>query len=233
MFRRYYLPIVIILVAVMIASCGGNAAAPATTTVPTATTAPAATTAPTSTTAPAATTAPVATAAPTSATGGTTQLQDSTNAIQVSVPSDWTDVDGNTFQLTSPNLNFASIKASTNLNDFGNYNAPGVWVAASSQLAQQGGYVEVLDALKGAFSDCQYDSRNDYLDSVYEGKYDLFHDCSKSGNSFLILSVRPIQNPTSYLVFVIINSPSGQSVDAANQMAQTILDSFQVVGNLP
>ena len=214
MFRKSYLLMVVILIAATLTSCGGGAATP------------------TATAAPTATTAPTATAAPTATTAVTT-LQDNTHAIQVSVPSDWTDVDGSTFQLPNTSVNFASIKASTSLTDITKYTAPGVWVMASSQLAQIGGYIQMLDAVKDGYSNCQYDGRNNYSDGTYEGAYDLFHDCDQSGNSLLILSVRPIQHPTDFLVFVLINSPSGQSADAANQMAQTILNSFNVVGNLP
>jgi serine protease Do len=220
MIKKINLLAVIILIATMVAACGGA-------TSPADTGAPAQTEAPVVTQAPAATTAPAA--------SDFVTVKDDTGAMEVSVPAAWKEVDGSVFELGTAKIKFASIKAAPSISDFGSFAAPGTWVLASSQLAQLGGYIQVLDIWKDGFvaTGCQYGSRTDYSDDKYEGKYDFFTNCKNTGNAFMVLVVRPIQNQTAYLVTVIINSPSSESADTANKGAKAILDSFNVIGDLP
>lgn len=155
-----------------------------------------------------------------------TAWQDSTGAIQVEVPTSWTDTDGS--QWVSDNQTIgASITASTSLNDFNSgYSVPGVFFGVSTNLATLGGYVQLLDVASESYrSSCKYKGRFDYADSVYEGKYDLYVNCNGAGNTLVVLSARPIQNKTALLVLLLGNAMNDADLNALDH----ILATFDVI----
>ncbi len=169
-------------------------------------------------------------AGPVAATGGYVTVQDDTGAIQVDIPAEWTQVDGQPWYDGDTVLG-ASISASSDMEAFNNdYYEPGLFFAASSEIAKLGGYVQILDVYRDSFSqDCDLIDRYDYSDSAFEGKYDLFTNCNGYGNAFVVLSARPINNPTSLIVLLMVNMITDADYDALDQ----ILATFDVVGNLP
>jgi hypothetical protein len=163
-------------------------------------------------------------------------VTDDTEALQIAIPSEWEQIDGETF--ITGNYEFASIAASSDLAGFAEFTTPGAWVLASATLAQSLGYVQNLDVMTNIFTsegfECvDQDIRGDYSDAVYEGRYAVYGDCAGSGNTLLILSVRPLENKTDHLITVIVSSPSNESAEQAEAQSQLILDSFNVVGQLP
>ncbi len=164
---------------------------------------------------------------------GYVQLTDETSAIIVEVPEEWTDIDQSQWQLdagSAGTLNFARVMASTDLAGFDTYSSPGVLFAVSRDLAKIGGYIQMLDLWREAFrSDCTYSERADYADSAYEGKYDVFTECSGNDDVLIVLSARPINDQTSFLLLVIVNIVSDADLNALDQ----ILNTFDVVGSLP
>lgn len=220
-----------VLAAIVLTACGA-AATPAPTAAPTQvppTVAP-----PTAkpTVAPPTATAvpPTATEVPPTATPEYTIIKDNTGALQASVPSSWTEIDGSSMTGNYPS---AAILVAPSLAKFADYTGPGAYIVASSTIAQIGGYVEILDAFRDSYGkDCTYDKRNDYKDSKYEGKYDLFSNCkSVDKEVYLILVVRPQADPTGHIIVLMINFPD--ATDKAIEQAQTLLDTFDVVGDLP
>lgn len=163
-------------------------------------------------------------------------VTDDTGALEIAIPAEWEQTDGEIF--ITGNYEFASIAASSDLAGFGEFTASGTWVLASATLAQSLGYVQNLDVMTNIYTseglECvPQNAGGDYADAVYEGRYAFFENCAGSGNTLLILSVRPIENKTGHLITVIVNSPSGESSDQAETQSQLILDSFNVVGQLP
>ncbi|PKN94193.1 MAG: hypothetical protein CVU44_07270 [Chloroflexi bacterium HGW-Chloroflexi-6] len=163
-------------------------------------------------------------------------VTDDTESLEMAVPADWNQVSGEIF--STEDHNFASIMASNDLQGFTEFTAPGTWVMASATFAQTLGYVENLDLMKEVFTSEGFEcvSQNigdDYSDAKYEGRYAFYENCLGSGNTLLILSVRPIENKTDHIITVIVSSPSGESSDQAETQSQLILDSFNVVGQLP
>ena len=82
-----------------------------------------------------------------------------------------------------------------NLNSyFDTYSEFGVFFAASDRLGEIGGFVELLDGLKGWYnSDCDFDSRTnygegDFFDPLYEGKFDLWENCGGTDTTVLVLA---------------------------------------------
>ncbi len=79
--------------------------------------------------------------------------------------------------------------------------------------------------------DCDYSpsDRTDYEDSAYEGQYDVFTNCNGTDNVYMVLSARPKENQTAFLLFVLVNIITEPDLNALDQ----ILATFDVVGELP
>jgi serine protease Do len=158
---------------------------------------------------------------------------DDSGAIQMDVPSHWNQIDGSYWQTTWGDAEFiaASISASANLDFFyGTYGEPGVFFAASDRLGQLGGYVQLLDGTKVWYEDdCVYDSRDDYVDEFYEGKYDFWTNCGAENGNVFILSARPIDDPLAFLILVEVRFLTSEDLDSLTRILQT----FDVVGSLP
>lgn len=160
-------------------------------------------------------------------------VTDNDGSIQMSIPAEWSDVDGSRWETDWGGDDFvaASIAAAADLDAYyDSYGESGVFFAASDRLSQLGGYVELLDGTKGWYEeDCRFDSRTDYVDSAYEGKYDLWTDCGAEEGVVLTLAARPINNTNAFLILVEVTLAKDADLDALDE----ILATFDVVGPLP
>lgn len=157
-------------------------------------------------------------------------VQDDYGAIQVSIPSAWYEVDGSAW-VSDGDIIGASITAAANLENFYNrYDEPGVFFGASDDIASLAGYIQLLDVYRESFSqDCAFDGRYDYVDSAFEGAYDVYTSCAGAYNTLVVVAARPIVYKTSMLVSVFVNIMS----DADSAALDEILRTFDVVGVLP
>lgn len=169
-------------------------------------------------------------AGPVTTTGGYVTVQDDSGTIQVDIPAEWTQVDGQQW-IDGETVLGPSITASADLEAFTyDYFQPGIFFAASSEIAKLGGYVQILDVYRESYrQDCELTGRYDYTDSAFEGKYDLFTNCLGNQNALVVLSARPINDPTSMIVILIANMITDADFTALDQIFAT----FDVVGNLP
>lgn len=153
--------------------------------------------------------------------------------IQMQVPGEWF-VDGTDWVTDWGSFSFSasSISASPDLDAYwaDDWSVPGVFFAASRSMSRIGGYVQLLDGVRIWYSgDCTYRSRNNYEDSLYEGQYDLWERCDGSGNLVLVLAARPKADPGSFLMLVEIRMVTTDDFPVRD----AVLNSFEVVGNLP
>ena len=158
-------------------------------------------------------------------------VTDDFGSITVEVPSEWVDVDGSPW-VDDGEVIGAGISAAANLDDFFSYwDEPGIFFGASDDLAQLGGYVQLLDILRPDFiGSCDLDGRYDYEDILYRGKYDLFTNCGGSaGSLFMVLTAVPIDAPTEFLILLEVQIVNDGDLEAVDR----ILDSFEVVATLP
>ena len=162
--------------------------------------------------------------------GTYTKITNNSNAISVEVPSSWTDVDGSDWKATwtldsgaQYQFSAASITASTDLASYNSgYDTPGVFFAASTQLAKIGGYIQLLEGLRPWYqNDCTLQGTYDYSDNVFEGKYDVWTGCGLSGNSVVTLAARPISNPTGFLMVIVVKVTSNADEDALKHIWAT------------
>jgi len=169
-------------------------------------------------------------AGPVTTTGGYVTVQDDSGTIQVDIPAEWTQVDGQQW-IDGETVLGPSITASADLEAFTyDYFQPGIFFAASSEIAKLGGYVQILDVYRESYrQDCELTGRYDYTDSAFEGKYDLFTNCLGNQNALVVLSARPINDPTSMIVILIANMITDADFTALDQIFAT----FDVVGYLP
>jgi serine protease Do len=164
-------------------------------------------------------------------------VQDDTGTIEVAVPAAWAELDGSTWSGTWGDYTFdaPTIRSAASLDNYfsGSYTESGIFFAASDQLGQIGGFVQLLDGLRGWHEDdCKLDGRyeygeGDWYDPYYEGKFDYWTNCGGTDTSVLVLAARPKDNPTAFLIIVDVYIVKDGDVDALFK----ILDSFQVVGN--
>jgi serine protease Do len=157
-------------------------------------------------------------------------VTDDYGAIELAVPTAWAEVDGSPW--THDNgADFASIWAAPDLASFSQtWNSPGVQFNVTKDVAKFGGYIQMLDVARAKFEQCELDGRYDYEDQLYRGKFDYFVNCGGLGGpANLMLAAVPIEDQFANLIFVEIQIVT----DADLEVADTILNTFQVVGALP
>lgn len=161
---------------------------------------------------------------------GYTSVQDDYGAIQMDIPVEWTDIDGGYWEDEGEPIG-STITAAADLDAYFNtWSESGVFYGVSDDLANLGGYVNLLDIRRDdLIDDCKYDDRYDYEDIVYRGKYDLFENCGESGNVYIVLTAVPKEDPQAFLV--LLEMQIGKEVDF--DVLDQILATFDVVGSLP
>ncbi len=166
----------------------------------------------------------------TSVYSGYTSIMDDYGAIQMDIPVEWADIYGGYWEDGDETIGSA-ISAAANLDNYINtWTESGVFFGASDDLAELGGYVNLLDIRREAFiEDCKHEGRYDYEDAIYRGKYDLFENCGDSGNVFIVLTAVPNDNSQAFLLLVEMQITKDADFDALDQ----ILATFEVVGSLP
>ena len=154
-------------------------------------------------------------------------IYDDSNALYVEVPVEWSDVNGANWTDSEDGTVIGSeLMASTSLDGFNtDYVTPGVDILASAGL---GG--EDMNTLVDFFdfsTDCTYDGRFDYDDSVFTGVYDQYSDCAGEGSVIIVLGAEPADR--SYAMVVLVQAVTDADLDALDH----ILNTFNVVGVLP
>jgi serine protease Do len=157
-------------------------------------------------------------------------ITDDYGSIKVTVPSNWVDIDGSAW-IYDDEVIGGSVSAASDLYAFYDWKVPGVIFSASDDLADLGGYIQVLDSYRDLYrEECDFVVRDSYEDNLYRGKYDFFEKCGGSGGpDFIVLSVVSKENQYAFIIVVQITITSDDDWDGLTQ----ILDSFEVVGTLP
>ena len=161
---------------------------------------------------------------------GYVSVMDDYGAIQMDIPAEWADVYGGFWDDEGETIG-STISAAADLDAYINsWSESGVFFGASDDLAKLGGYVNLLDVRRDFLIDeCKYDTRYDYEDVAFRGKYDLYENCGGSGNVYIVLTAVPINDPQAFLVLVEMQITKDSDFEALDQ----ILATFDVVGSLP
>jgi serine protease Do len=162
-------------------------------------------------------------------------VTDDTNSITLDVPAEWTDIDTRIWSETWGDLAFEapSISASANLDNYYNtFSESGVFFAASPRFGEIGGYIELLDGVRGWYeNDCTLEGRYDYgegewEDPLYEGKFDLWENCGPDDTIVLVLAARPKDNPSAYLLLLETKITKDADLTALDFILQSFQASF-------
>jgi len=170
---------------------------------------------------------------------GYVSVQDDYGAIQMDIPVEWVDVNGSPW-VDGDDIIGSAISAAADLDAYdSNWGVSGVFFGVSDDLAQLGGYVNLLDVVREDYDEnyggqCKFEARvnygeGDWEDAYYRGKMDIFSGCGGGDNYFIVLSAVPRDNPQSFLVLVEIAINNDADYEALDQIMAT----FDVVGNLP
>lgn len=148
-------------------------------------------------------------------------ITDNTGILSVEVPTAWLDQNGNAWTRDGEEVGWA-VSAAPNQDDFLNtWTTPGVFFAASAELAANFNEVTLLDTID--FSNgCDYEGRSDYSDPLYTGVYDLYTDCGGEGVLEIVLTAVPENR--NFVILVVIQIVTDADLDALDR----ILDSFLV-----
>ncbi len=154
---------------------------------------------------------------------GYTSITDDSGLLQISVPVEWSDVNGASWERDGQVVGQA-VSASTDLDaHYNTWNTPGMFFGASASMAQNtepNGYLDSFDYS----NTCSYDGRFEYSDQLYSGLYDMYTNCDGTGSSFIILAVMPPERDAFLVLQAILN-------DAADDEAlQEMLNSFVFLG---
>jgi hypothetical protein len=160
------------------------------------------------------------------------RLADDSAATVIEVPADWRRVSGTAWKDDSGAVVGAAIMASPDGSPVvGAEAAAGVFFGASRQLAARHDPAGLLDAVRAAdvfASDaCTFVGRAPYADPLYRGVYDVFQGCGSGAAGLVLVSAQP--EDKAYLLLVMVRVAS----DADAEIVDHVLDTFQVVGELP
>lgn len=169
---------------------------------------------------------------------GYVTVTDDTYTIQMDIPAEWSDFDSGIWDADWGSYSFEApyIWASTDLDLYNDFAAPGVYFAASEDMGKIGGFLELLDGVDGWYEDyCSKDldfwhadyGEGDWYDPLYEGKFNVWTNCDNGGYDTFVLAARPKDDPYAYLMLVEVKYWSDADLDALFE----ILATFQVIGD--
>jgi serine protease Do len=166
----------------------------------------------------------------TSGSNGYVWVYDEYESMRIQVPAGWDQIDGSPWYINDEVVGGGIIAAPDLQGYYDDWSYPGVRMGASDDLANQLGYVELLNEFQFYGEGCEYVGRYDYEDALYRGKYDLFEKCGGPGGStFFQLVAVSRQDQFAYLIHLDMVVTEESHWDVLDQ----VLATFEVVGQLP
>ena len=150
-------------------------------------------------------------------------FENDARTIRVDIPRAWSDTSTGSWRRGDSEVpRSIAVVAAPDINGFLNtWTTPGMFLGASRQLAQELTPDQLLD--QTAFNgECTYDSRNNYSDPLYTGKYDVWTNCGGRDTALLVVAFTPEDG--SFLGMVQVQVVSKADLKALDR----ILDSFVV-----
>lgn len=156
-----------------------------------------------------------------------TTITDETGAIEVEVPTEWSDVDGAPY-VGEDGLRRIDVRAASDLASFAeSWNTPGMVFTASSEVAEVSSETALLDELLEPLSgECTYEGRQPYEDPIYTGSYDVYSNCGGVGATYVVIGAVP--EARDFVIRVQVQANSDRDFDALDR----IIDSFVVTGEV-
>lgn len=143
---------------------------------------------------------------------GYTTVFDDSGLLSVSVPDEWSDVDGTGWYVDGEWFGYA-VSASPDLYGFeSTWTTPGVFFGVARELAGTDP-VELLE-LRAWYDQCTHLGRDVYSDPFYDGWYDLWGDCGGTSTSFVVIAALPPSGDHMVLVEAqLVDDPDFTALD--------------------
>lgn len=141
-------------------------------------------------------------------------VTDDSEAIEVYVPTEWSDVDG------APNPDFGpSIYAAPDLESFlETWDTPGLILEVSADYGA-GDIDTVLDGFQATA--CTGTGRQPYEDPLYTGTYEVWEQCGGTGTEVVTLAVTPEDG--SFVIRLLMQIVEDRDLDALDQVLDTFI----------
>lgn len=160
-------------------------------------------------------------------TTGTITVADNSNVITMDIPSDW-EYDGsawkNTWTIGSSSYDFTAqtLTASPNVDAYNNgWDTEGIFIATSKDWGNIGGYANLLEGVSHFYSECRPNGSRKYSGGVFEGMLQMYANCGSSKTNALVMAVRPVDNPQSYLVLIELKYANDQELNDVDTILGT------------
>jgi serine protease Do len=148
-------------------------------------------------------------------------VTDATGTISLRVPETWSDTRSEDWDLGDGPIG-VSLYVAPDVDEFNeSWEAPGMFVAVSEEIAGDFTPVEVLDVLDFA-DECTYDDRYDYESDNLEGVYDVWADCGEvEGATFVVLAAKPV-GEESPLLLLQVAMPTEEDTAVFGEIINTV-----------
>lgn len=158
--------------------------------------------------------------------GDFVDITDDAGVVQVSVPVEWKDVDGEGFTDGAGNV-WYGVTASTDIQKLNTgWSVPGVTVMATPGAADPA-YVDTLlssarSSIQGA--GCASDGVQSYADGYHTGKYEYFTGCGSTRADYVAIAA--LADDGSYLIYVSIQAVSDDDAAALERVVSSFIAGF-------
>jgi serine protease Do len=146
-----------------------------------------------------------------------TTVTDDQGLITVSLPTEWSEVDG------SPNPDFGpSIWAAPSIQGWQDtWEVPGIIVESSPDFTSAD--IPTLLASRDLSGACEDLGAEPYDDGLYAGTLQVWGNCGGVGTYYVILAASPLDTTQNYLVRVEVQAPSDRDLEAADEALATFV----------
>jgi serine protease Do len=165
-------------------------------------------------------------------TGSTDQsetaiIADDSDVIAMEVPSSW-EYDGSPWESTWAIGNneypftAQTLTASPDVQGYtDNWDVPGIFIATSEDWGDLGGYANLLEGVQPFYTDCRPNGNQKYDDGTYEGQVQMYSKCGGTDGNVLVLAARPVENPQSYLVLIVLQYTNDDELNLLDAILST------------
>ena len=147
--------------------------------------------------------------------------------ITLEVPSDW-EYDGSNWDSTwtingkAYDFTAQTLTASPDLNAYDNgWDTKGIFIATSQDWGKMGGYANLLEGVESFYTECTPKTAQSYKDNTYEGQMVLYTKCGPNKANAIVMALRPVKNPTAYLVLFEMKYTTQADLDELDAIVST------------
>ncbi len=143
-------------------------------------------------------------------------VTDDSNAIQVEVPDEWSDVRGGSQEIAG--VQAPSIQASPDVDQFLNtFDVPGMEFVLSDQFTPDD-FESVLDAV-GPSEFCTSGGRQDYSDPIFTGRFEVWENCQGTDAQYIVVVAS--EADSNQVAIVTVQAIDDRDFDALDHILNT------------